>query len=119
LDQTALNQGTVPTSTVDYADSTPNHVVIGGIGYSRDKWETDLMARWQSSFLDYRLNAQRTALLPIEVDNYITMTARIGYRLSETLTIALTAQQLNSEYLIETAGPPVERQIILSLTAHL
>jgi outer membrane receptor for ferrienterochelin and colicins len=118
-DHTSLDQGPILTSIVEYAHSTPNHVVIGGIGYSRDKLELDLLARWQSSYLDYRVNAQRTALLPIDIDNYVTMTARVGYRLSETLTLALTAQQFNQSQLIETAGPPVERQIIASITVRL
>jgi len=105
--------------TVEYAHSAPNHVVIGGLGYSQDRWELDLMARWQSSYLDYRLDPTRTMLLPVQVDNYVTVNARIGYRLTENLTAALAAQQFNAPALAETAGPPVQRQIILSLTARL
>jgi iron complex outermembrane receptor protein len=118
-DHTTLNDGPSPTSIVEYAHSAPNHVVIGGIGYSRDRWELDVMGRWQSSYLDYRLNPTRTVLLAENVDNYVTMNARVGYRVTENVTVALTAQQFNAPALAETAGPPVQRQVILSLTGHL
>jgi iron complex outermembrane receptor protein len=118
-DHTSLNTGPAPTGIVNYDHSAPNHVVIGGLGYSADKWELDLMGRWQSSFLDYRLDPTRTMLLAENVDNYVTMNARIGYRVTEHVTVALTAQQFNAANLAETAGPPVQRQIILSLTAHM
>ena len=118
-DHTSLDTGPVPTGIVDYDHSAPSHVVIGGIGYSADKWELDLMGRRQSSDVDYRLDPTRTMLLAENVDNYVTMNARIGYRVTEHVTVAVTAQQFNAPYLAETAGPPVQRQILLSLTAHL
>lgn len=118
-DHTDLNAGPVPRSVVEYAHSAPEHVVIGGIGYTRGRLELDLMARWQSSYLDFRFNSDRTALLAVNIDNYVTLDARVGYRLTDTLTVALTAQQFNQSWLAETAGPPVQRQIILSLTARL
>jgi outer membrane receptor for ferrienterochelin and colicins len=118
-DHTVLNARGLPSSIVDYAHSAPEHVVIGGIGYTRDKLELDLMARWQSSYLDFRLNPNRTALLPINVDNYVTMNARVGYRLTDAVLLAVTAQQFNQSQLFETAGPPVERRIIASITVRL
>ena len=118
-DHTVLNQGGMPSSIVEYAHSTPEHVVIGGIGYTRDRLELDLMARWQSSYLDFRLNPDRTALLPVNVDNYITLNARVGYRLTDAVSLAVSAQQFNQSRLVETAGPPVERRIIASITVRL
>jgi iron complex outermembrane receptor protein len=109
----------MPSSIVEYAHSTPEHVVIGGIGYTRDRLELDLMARWQSSYLDFRLNPDRTALLAVNVDNYVTMNARVGYRLTDTVSLAVSAQQFNQSQLVETAGPPVERRIIASITVRL
>jgi iron complex outermembrane receptor protein len=116
---TVLNQGSMPSSIVAYAHSTPEHVAIGGIGYTWDRLELDLVARWQSSYLDFRLNPERTALLPVNVDNYVTMNARAGYRLTDAVSLAITAQQFNQSQLVETAGPPVERRIIASITVHL
>jgi hypothetical protein len=47
------------------------------------------------------------------------MNARIGYRVTDNLTVALSAQQFNQSQLVESAGPPVQRQIILSVSVHL
>jgi hypothetical protein len=47
------------------------------------------------------------------------MDARAGYRLTEALLISLAAQQFNTFRLVETAGPPVERRVILGITVHL
>ena len=118
-DHTTLNQVPPASSIVEYSNSTPRHVVIGGIGYATNKWELDVMARWQSSYQDFRMNSQRTYLMPIEVNNYLTATARIGYRVTERVTLGLTAQQFNQSQLIETAGPPVERRIIGSISVRL
>ncbi|HEY1930557.1 MAG TPA: TonB-dependent receptor plug domain-containing protein [Acetobacteraceae bacterium] len=118
-DHTVLNQTPPPTSIVEYGNSTPRNVVIGGIGYARDKWELDVQARWQSSYLDFRMNPQRTYLLPIEIDNYLTATARVGYRVTDRVTLGLTAQQFNQSQLLETAGPPVERRIIGSVSVRM
>ena len=118
-DHTVLNTGAMTTGIVEYAHSVPEHVVIGGIGYTRGKWELDLLGRWQSSYLDYRLNDSRTALLPVNVDNYLTLDARVGYRLTETMTLSLSAQQFNQSRLLETAGPPVERRVIAGVTVRL
>jgi iron complex outermembrane receptor protein len=115
---TTLNQGALPTSAIDCAHSVPEHVVIGGIGYSREKWEADVQARWQSSFQDYRPINSSFFLQPVMVDNYVTLNARIGYRMTEHVTLALTAQQFNTSRLYQTAAPPVERRIIATLTVR-
>lgn len=116
---TVLNTGPAPTGIVDYAHSAPEHVVIGGVGWARGAWELDLLGRWQSAYLDYRLNAERTALLPVNVDNYVSMDARVGYRVNAQVTLAMTAQQFNQPLIAETAGPLVERRIIASVTVRL
>jgi iron complex outermembrane receptor protein len=115
-DATTLNSGPVPTSAASYSDSVPRHVVVAGIGYTRDRLELDLMARWQSSYLDFQLAG--TALRPVEVPNYILLNGRIGYRLTDTLTVAATVRQFNTSRLMQTAGPPVERSAIVSVNAH-
>ena len=117
-DHTTLNRGPPATSTIDYALSAPRNVVDASIGYTRDRVEVDLQVRWQSSFIDYRPTGASFYLQPVEVRNYVTANARVAYKLTDRLTAALTAQQFNTSRLYQTAGPPVERRIIASLTAR-
>jgi outer membrane receptor for ferrienterochelin and colicins len=117
-DSTVLNQGAVPTSAVDYAHSVPRHVLTAGIGYTWDKLELDLMGRWQSSYRDFQGIGSGFLLEPVEIRNYLTLNARAGYRLTDKLTVAVIAEQFNTSSLLRSAGPPVERLFIGSLTAH-
>lgn len=119
-DHTSLNQSGLIDSVVEYAQSVPRNVVIAGVGYSQGKWEADLQARWQSSYLDFRMlpGIAGTQLQPVTVENYVTANGRIAYRVLENMTLALTLQQFNQARIGETAGPRVERQIILSATAR-
>jgi outer membrane receptor for ferrienterochelin and colicins len=71
-----------------------------------------------SSYLDYRGTATSIYLEPIEVRNYLTMNRRAGYKLTDSVTLLLTGQRFNTSRLYQTAAPPVERQLIVSLTAR-
>ncbi len=115
---TTLNQGPAPTSAINYARSVPRTVVVGGLGYTWEKLELDMQARWQSSYQDFRSDATSFDLQPVTVQNYLTLNGRIGYRITEHVTVALSAQQFNTGLQYQTAAPPVERRIIASLTVR-
>jgi iron complex outermembrane receptor protein len=117
-DGTDLNMGAGPTTPIDYAHSVPRHVVTAGVGYTWQKLELDLMGRWQSSYLDYQSLGLGSYLTPVEIDNYVTLNARAGYRLTDNVTVGLTAQQFNTSRLLRAAGPPVTRMLLGSITAH-
>jgi iron complex outermembrane receptor protein len=119
-DHTVLNQGSPVTSVVEYAHSAPRNVVIAGIGYSRGRWEADLLARWQSSYLDFRMapGFAGLQLVPVTVQNYVTANGRIAYRVMDNVTLALTLQQFNQARIAETAGPLIERRLILNATVR-
>ena len=115
---TGLNAGGVIVSAQLYAHSVPEHVMVAGIGYAYEKWEADLMARWQSSFLDVRAPRTPGPLQLVSIDNYVTFNGRVGYRVTDNVTVALVAQQLTAPRLITTAGAPQERRLIASVTAR-
>jgi outer membrane receptor for ferrienterochelin and colicins len=117
-DHTNLSREPVLISTQLFSRSTPEHVVIAGIGYSRDRWEADLMARWQSSYVDTRATAGIPPLALVVVNNYVLLNARVAYKVTDFLTLALVAQQLNAATLLTTGGVPMERRLIASATAR-
>ncbi len=117
-DDTSLNRDGLTTSVIDFGHSVPRHVVVGGIGYTRDRWEMDLLGRWQSSYRDYETTSGALLLQPVDVKNYVMVSARIGFRVTDNILAAITVQQFNTSRLLQTAGPPVERRAIASLTVH-
>jgi outer membrane receptor protein involved in Fe transport len=54
-----------------------------------------------------------------EGGNYVLADARVGYRLSDNVTVALSAQQFNVSHLTVSAGPPVERRLFVTVVLHL
>jgi iron complex outermembrane receptor protein len=91
-----------------YAGATPTHAIILGLGYSLQKWEFDAKGLWQSSYTDYTLGDH------LHIGNYLTLNARIGYRVTDYLTLAGTVEQLNASRLLEAAGDYVDRRFIAS-----
>lgn len=102
---------------INYASSVPRHGVVAGIGYSRDRIELDVMGKWQSSYQDFASVGTRLEPIPVEVSNYLLLNARIGYRVTDNITVSIASQQFNRSLLLRTAGPPVERQVLASVTA--
>ena len=111
-------------SLQDFQRGTPTHVVVAGGGYSVGKLELDVQGRWQSRYRDYRPSTASISLTstiaaaPLEIANYVQVDARAAYRVTDHLTLALTAQQFIAQRLVQTAGPPVERRLLISATAR-
>lgn len=116
-DRTGTNSGATPESYVDFAHSTPHHSVIFGLGRSWGRLEADIKARWQSGYRDY-VAADQVTLLRYSINPYATMNARLGYRLTDDLLVAITAEQLNAARIAQVAGPEIERRFIISTTFH-
>jgi outer membrane receptor for ferrienterochelin and colicins len=114
----AINQNGI-YSPQNFQQGTPTNAVVLGGGYTYDRWEFDIQSRWQSWFLDYRANPNDVTLLPVKVSNYFLADARVGYRVSDNITLALSALQFNTSSLQVSAGPPIERRVFLTLTIHL
>jgi iron complex outermembrane receptor protein len=97
-----------------YDNGTPVHEVILGIGYTLNRVELDALGRWQSSYTDYQRTPSGPE--PVIIGNYFSLNARVGYRVTDYLTIAGTAEQFNISRQIETADDYVERRFIASAT---
>jgi outer membrane receptor for ferrienterochelin and colicins len=103
------------SSVFDYGHGAPASVVDLGAGYGWDRVEIDAQARWQSRFTDYAPSATGS-IVPFPVSNYVTMNARVGYHVTDRLTLTLAGAQLGQSRLFEAAGTPVERRVTVSLT---
>ena len=101
-----------------FEKSSPAHVVMLGGGRSLGRFDLDAQGRWQSTFRDYAGDARTSQFIPVSVSNYLDLSARAAYRLTDGLTLALTANQFNVSRLAQSAGRPVERRLFLSATAR-
>jgi iron complex outermembrane receptor protein len=110
-----LNLTGVPTSPLLLEAGTPEHNIIVGAGYSWRKFEFDGQLRWQSSYDDFNGSLANPI---VKVSNFITSSARVGYKVTDNLTVALSGDQLAQNRLIVTGGPPIERRIIASATVR-
>ena len=115
-DKISFNPLSGGTSVLDYAHGTPTSMVNIGTGYNWDRFELDTQAHWQSHFTDV---TQISALgsQPSRIADYFTMSARIGYRVTDEVTLALAGQQLIQPHIPEAAGVPIERRITVTLKA--
>ena len=101
-----------------FARSTPRNTFIAGLGYSKDKWELDTSARWQSHY-DEPPDLQGPSLPSEPINGFLTIDARVGYNITKYLNLAVSGDQFLRARIPETQGLEVERRVIVSLTAHL
>ena len=104
--------------SVSYQRQTPTHSIIAGLGYTWKRFEIDAQARWQSHIEDFTANLETTMIQPVTVPNYITVNARVGYRVTDCVTVSVLAEQLNQHTIVETAGLQVDRSFIAGIEAR-
>jgi iron complex outermembrane receptor protein len=91
---------------------TPVHAVIAGLGYTAGRFEFDVAGRYQTKFTDYA-NAGR-AVVAVPVPDYVTFNARVGYNVTDYLTLAVTAEQFNVARQLYSSQQFVDREFIAS-----
>jgi iron complex outermembrane receptor protein len=106
-----------PALLLDYDVGSPKSVVDAGLGYSTGPWELDLQGRWQSQFTDYAAGAFG-AMHPVAIANQLILNARVGYKVTDHLTLAVSGAQLANNRVFEAAGAPTERRVTASVTAN-
>ena len=104
---------------VDFQHVTPAHLANIDLGWSASQWELDAFARIQSATQGLQPGpfGIQTALTPVGA--YVSADARIGYRLTDTLSIALSGQNLLQSAQKQTSGPDVERRVFIAVSASL
>ncbi len=101
-----------PDSSMDSQHATPTNTIILGLGRSWRDFEIDVTGRWQSRFDDIAVSYDGNSLTRYKIDNYFTFDGRVGYNLTDKLTVAVSGRQLNQARITQTAGPPVERRVL-------
>jgi iron complex outermembrane receptor protein len=102
---------------INFNKTTPKCILTFGGGKSWGNFEVDVQGKWVSKSQDWApVWAAKTF---VNVPDYMTMNARIGYRISDNFTVAVTAQQFNSETVFEGANDPDKRRFMVTLTSTL
>ena len=104
--------------SVGYQRQTPTSSVILGGGYTWRRLECEAQAPWQSHFEDYTFDPKTFTTGPVLVPNYVTLNARVGYRINDHVTLSVVAEQLNQHSIAESAGLQVNRRFSASIKAQ-
>ncbi|MEO8467658.1 MAG: TonB-dependent receptor [Gammaproteobacteria bacterium] len=107
---------TVATTLTDFEHTTPRHTLDANVGWARGPWEVDAYLRYRSSFdgIENALGGTAGVLLP--VSGYVSVDARLGYRVNDKVTLAVAGQGLTQAEQVQTAGTPaVERRVLATV----
>jgi outer membrane receptor for ferrienterochelin and colicins len=96
---------------LDFEDTTPHHVLKGGLGWSRGRWEVDGFVHYQSASngLQVAANSLQGILVPIHA--YVSADTRIAYSPIKHLTLSVNGKNITTATQRQTSGPAVERQV--------
>ena len=106
------------TAYIDFQHVTPKHMVKANLGWASGPWEIDSYFYYQSPTrgLESLPFASGSFLSP--VPDYLSVDARIAYRLTDWATLAISGQDLGVSPQKQTAGPKVERRVFATLTVN-
>lgn len=98
------------------AEETPEHRIVGHVGYTLGEVDLDLYGSYQSSA--ETLVPSFGALVPVQIGNYTTLGGRVGWRVTEWGEVALSADDASAgSGQTQTAARAIEPRAFLSLTA--
>ena len=110
---------TVLSALVDYEHTHPVHVVNANLGWAHGPWEVDGYLRYQSEFKSIQgFSAFQPAGILVRIPNYVSVDARIAYRVNDHLTLAVSGQNLLESPQRQTSGPDVERRVLATLSVN-
>ncbi|MES2219044.1 MAG: TonB-dependent receptor [Pseudomonadota bacterium] len=104
---------------VDYQDTLPVNVVNGNLGWSKGPWEIDGYVRYRSNFYSIRGNLGNSTKLLVAIKNYTAVDARIAYKITKDVTLALSGQNLTQGSQQQTSAPDIQRRVLCTLTVKV
>ncbi len=104
------------TYPVDFEAGTPRHKLNGHLGYSTGPWEWDLYGYYVGEYEMLTNGGDPLTIQRVKIPAYTLLDARIGYRIAKGVQLSLAGQGFNQAQHAETAGPEVERRLLLGLS---
>jgi outer membrane receptor for ferrienterochelin and colicins len=110
---------------VDFENTTARHTLNASLGWTHGAWEIDGFLRYQSanggirSDENFMFDPNDPFAIPdvlVRLGSFTTVDARIGYRFSDRMNLALSGQNLLESEQIQTAGPAVERRVFATFS---
>ena len=103
---------TTIASSAAYQSTTPEGRGNVGADWVQGPWEVDANLHYVSDFQWYDIT--NGALAPVNA--YATLSSRVGYKLENGLTLALSGQNLLNERQKQTRGLQAERQVLITIS---
>ncbi|MDD5587361.1 MAG: TonB-dependent receptor, partial [Alphaproteobacteria bacterium] len=104
---------------VNYEKSAPQHHYRLLLGYTTGPWEIDGNGQLVSSTKMQRSADGGWNISNTPTDGYASLAGRIGYKITERFTAALSGTNLNRRITGTSPFPAVERQGFLTVTGRL
>ena len=101
---------------VDFAHTTPRHVVDVSGGWSGDNWEIDAAARFQSNF-NGLTSEPGAAFTLVPIGAYLAVDARIAYRITPNITASVVGRGITMNSQKQTVIGTVDRGVFAAIHA--
>lgn len=99
-----------------YEGSFPQHHFRLALGYTTGPWEFDGSGQYITSTSLYRSYDGGGTENVVKTKPYATLSARIGYTIDDTFTVAVSGRNLNRGTINTSPFPAIERQGFVTLT---
>lgn len=99
---------------MEWEKTTSKHKFGGRIGVQQGPWEAEIGGKHYSG----RYGFAGGTSIPIRVPSYTNVQGRVAYKLSDSLTLALTGNNLVDNHHVETNGVRIGTRYALSVTAQ-
>ncbi len=97
---------------VAFQQTTPKYRGNVGLDWNKGPWESDLNLHYVSQFMFYSI--VNGALAPVKA--YGSLSARVGYRFHDGISLALSGQNLTADRQKQTTGLEAERQVQFTIS---
>ncbi|MDR3516594.1 MAG: TonB-dependent receptor [Azospirillaceae bacterium] len=108
---------TLANTIADFQHTTPTHTVKANLGWSHGPWEIDTYLQYKSNFEGIQPSSTGGYYLT-PISNYVAVDARVGYKLTDWATIAVSGQNITQASQHQTSGANVERQVFGSFSVN-